>query len=118
MKKLLLTGALALVGISLAGCATAPDGDYTIFGQDVGAKNSALISKYNGDLQAFVASLPNACSQAKQGQAFTASQLAVAQSIFTSFKPSTVAQLNGIAQDIVTACDGLQVATAPVAAAQ
>ena len=109
--------ALALCGVlSLGACATAPNGDYTIFGQDIGAKNSALLSRYNADLQNFIASLPNACAQAKSGATFTASQLAVAQSIFTSFKPSTVAQLNAIANDIVTACNGLQVATVPLAA--
>jgi len=107
--KLALLGAIALASVALAACSTLPNGDYAIFGQDIGAKDSALVSKYNADLQNFKAALPNACAQAKSGQGFT---------IFTSFKPSTVAQLNGIAQDIVTACNGLEVATAPVAAAQ
>lgn len=115
--KTALLGAIALASVSLAACSTAPNGDYAILGQDIGAKNSALLSRYNGDLKNFIAALPNACSQAKQGQAFTASQLVVAQAIFSSsLKPTTVSQINGIAQDIVTACNGLQVATAPVAA--
>lgn len=117
MKKTALLGAIALASVSLAACATAPNGDRTIFGQDIGSKNSALVAKYNTDLQNFVASLPNACSQAASTQGFTSQTLSVAQSIFTTLKPSTVSQLNTIAADIVTACKGLQVASVPAAVA-
>lgn len=116
MAKRLLVGALICAcAASLAACATAPNGDYTIFGQDIGAKNSALLAKYNGELKNFVASLPNACNQAQSAAGFTTSTLAVAQAVFTTLKPKTVADLNNIAADVVVACKGLAVATAPAA---
>lgn len=115
MKTNAIFGALALV--SLAGCSTLPNGDYAIGGQDLGAKNSALLAKYNVDLQNFVNSLPNACAQAKSAQGFTTASLITAQSIFTTLKPTTVASLNAIAGDVVKACNGLAVAAVPVAVA-
>lgn len=120
MKTLAIAGAL-VCALSLGACATNPaTGDYTLFGQDVGAKNSALLAKYNTELQNFKAALPTACSQAKSGQGFTASALAVAQAVFTTLKPKTVSSINAIAADVVTVCNGVAVAVVPpvVAAAQ
>lgn len=114
MRKFLLGSIAAL---SLAGCSTLPNGDYAIVGQDIGAKNSALLAKYNVDLQNFVASLPNACKQASSAAGFTSASLVTAQSIFTTLKPSTVAELNTIAGDVVKACNGLAVSSVPVAVA-
>lgn len=118
LKK--ISGFLVALGcLALGACAVNPaNGDYTIFGQDVGAKDSALLSKYNVDLQNFIASIPNACNQAASLAGFSASSLATAQQVFSStLKPKTVANLNNIAADVVTACKGLQVAAIPAAVA-
>jgi len=96
----------------ISGCATAPDGDYTVAGQDIGF-GPTQVAVVDADVQTAIKALPSICAEAAVGQAVTAADIAILQST-TKLPAKTAANLVNSTATIVKDCAAIAASTQPL----
>lgn len=112
MHKFFMTSA-ALLG--LAGCATAPNGDYTIGGRDLGY-GPAQVAVAQADVQKAINALPSLCSKFAVAAALTNAEIAVLQAS-AKLPAKTVANISNASAKGILLCNGTAAVVAPLATA-